>query len=165
MVKKFRQELRRSTCKHLHPLVLYKVKSYVMSSSCEMSHTLLILRGHVLSGSLRLVYFCFRTDGRLLLLAANLGWLPQSSGHPMGGNPQESSLGAHLRFPLRSFCSGERMESETSEQPWYFRRELGTLLPPTSTPTLLPPQSFYGFHIRQAIFARPAFSSEGTSEA
>lgn len=45
-----------------------------------------------------------------------------------------SPLGVYLRFPRRSFCSRERMGSETSGLAWYFRREFYTLWPPHPIP-------------------------------
>lgn len=97
---------------------------------------------------------------RLLLLAAKLGRRPQTLATQWAGI-DSIPLGGHLRFPLRSFCPGERMENETSEQ-GDISGENSALSPPphphsTPSPTLSP------FPTHKALFASLVFSSEGTS--
>lgn len=96
---------------------------------------------------------------RLLLLAAKLGRLPQTLAMQWA-EIDSIPLGGHLRFPLRSFCPGEKMENETSEQGDILGENSALCLPhshSTPSPTLSP------FPTHKALFASLVFSSEGTS--
>lgn len=99
---------------------------------------------------------------RLFLLAAKLGCRPQTLAMQWAGI-DTFPLGGHLRFPLRSFCLGERMENETSEQ-GDISGENSALSPPP-TPTLPHPPLYHPFPPTKLFLQAWSFPQRAPLEA